>query len=103
MKQITEFEKKVYKILKRVPRGNVTIYTELAKAVGRPRAMRAVGNALNKNPYAPEVPCHRVVKSCGSLGGFASGERKKAELLKKEGIKVVKGRIKNFNLILYKF
>lgn len=53
-----------------------------------PKAARAVGNALNKNPYAPEVPCHRVIRKDGSLGGFALGARKKVELLRREGFNV---------------
>ncbi|MBI4335571.1 MAG: MGMT family protein, partial [Candidatus Omnitrophica bacterium] len=56
------------------------------KRIGRPKAYRAVGNALNKNPFAPIVPCHRVVKSDGSLGGFAKGKRQKLRLLKREGL-----------------
>ncbi|HWA64450.1 MAG TPA: MGMT family protein, partial [Candidatus Paceibacterota bacterium] len=58
---------------------------QVAAAIGRPRAARAVGNALNKNPFAPEVPCHRVIRSDGSTGGFAFGRKKKIQLLKKEG------------------
>ena len=100
---LTDFEKAVLAKLKNVPCGNVTTYRLLAKAVGKPRAARAIGNAVNKNPWAPKAPCHRVVKSTGELGGFASGPKKKIELLKKEGVIVEKGRIKDFNLILYKF
>ena len=103
MTNITEFEKKIYEKLKKVPRGRITTYGELAQAVGEPQAARAVGNALNKNPFAPRVPCHRVVRSDGLLGGFASGPRKKAAMLKKEGISVKNGKIVDFNLILYKF
>jgi O-6-methylguanine DNA methyltransferase len=61
-------------------------YAQVALAIGRPAAVRAVGNALNKNPFAPQVPCHRVVKSDGSLGGFAHGPRAKQALLKNEGV-----------------
>ena len=100
---LTKFEIAVLEKLKKVPHGQVTTYGILAKAVGRPGAARAVGNAVNKNPWAPRVPCHRVVKSTGELGGFASGTRKKIGLLKKEGVMVKKGRIIDFNLILYKF
>lgn len=59
-------------------------YKEVAHAIGKPKAYRAVGNALNRNPFAPEVPCHRVIKSDGSIGGFASGSNKKLKLLKSE-------------------
>lgn len=57
------------------------------------RAYRAVGNAMNKNPYAPEVPCHRVISSDGSLGGFALGPKKKIAMLKKEGVEIKNGKI----------
>lgn len=91
----TEFQEKVYSLCRRIPEGKVSTYGEIARALGRRGIMaRAVGNALNKNPYAPAVPCHRVVKSDGSLGGFATGSKKKIKLLAQEGI-----RIKN-NIIL---
>lgn len=71
-------------------------YAQVAAAIGNPRAVRAVGNALNKNPYAPEVPCHRVIRSDGTIGGFASGSSKKEELLRSEGVhfsKSFRGRV----------
>ena len=73
--------------------GKVVTYQELARALENPKACRAVGNAMHKNPYAPAVPCHRVVKSDGSLGGFADGFKKKSELLAKEGIEIIDGKI----------
>lgn len=91
-KKISRFRKKVYKILKRVPKGKVTTYKALANKA-ETKAYRAVGSALNKNPYAPIVPCHRVINSNGSIGGFASGTKNKIKLLKKEGIKVERGKI----------
>lgn len=97
------FEEKVWRYTKKVPRGRVTTYSLLAKAVGRPKAARAVGNALNKNPFAPEVPCHRVVKSNGELGGFAKGEKKKATMLKKEGLLIHNTRLADFPRALYRF
>ncbi len=87
------FNSKCYSVLKKVPRGKVTTYKELAKAVGCPRGARAVGNAMNKNPYAPKVPCHRVVKSNGEVGGFASGTKKKIAMLRKEGVETVKRKV----------
>ncbi len=87
------FNEKCYEILRRVPRGKVTTYGELAKAVESPRAARAVGNAMNKNPYAPKVPCHRVVGSDGKLVGFASGVDEKVKMLKKEGVEIVNGKV----------
>ena len=93
----TDFEKKVYKKLKNIPGGRVVSYGGLAKACGRPGAARAVGNALNRNPFAPVVPCHRVVCSNGLVGGYAHGIEKKIELLRKEGVEVdEKGRVKDF-------
>ncbi|OGC11148.1 hypothetical protein A3K48_01275 [candidate division WOR-1 bacterium RIFOXYA12_FULL_52_29] len=84
MKQPTEFEKDVYAAVKLIPKGEVRSYGWVACRIGRPKAARAVGNALNKNPYAPIVPCHRVV-AAGGLGGFAGGLRKKIALLRSEG------------------
>lgn len=101
--QLTSFEQLVLKKLTQVPRGKVTTYAELAWAVGRPGAARAVGNALNKNPHPVAVPCHRVVKSDGSLGGYALGIDKKIEILKREGVTVEKGRILDFSKVLWKF
>ncbi len=95
------FNEKCYSVLRKVPRGKVTTYKELAKAL-KSKAYRAVGNAMNKNPYAPRVPCHRVVQSNGKVGGFASGTKKKAEMLKKEGIEIVNGKI-DLKKYLYKF
>jgi O-6-methylguanine DNA methyltransferase len=68
----------------------------LAQAIGHPRAARAVGNVLNKNPFAPEVPCHRVVRSDGRVGGYAWGEICKVKLLKQEGIIIKGDRIRDF-------
>lgn len=87
------FNEKCYSILKKVPPGKVVTYGDLAKAVGSPKAARAVGNAMNKNPYAPEVPCHRVVGSNGSMTGFADGIPKKIKMLKEEGVEVVNGKV----------
>lgn len=90
---MTSFEKKVYQAIKKIPKGRVATYRAVARAIGRPKAARAVGNALNKNPHAPQVPCHRVVKSDGTVGGYASGERKKISLLKREGVTIEKSKI----------
>lgn len=86
----TEFEKRVYKQLGKVPCGKVTTYAELGHALGCGSA-QAIGQALKRNPYAPEVPCHRVIRTDLTIGGF-SGEiegakiRKKLRLLKQEGV-----------------
>ncbi len=81
---MTPFQKKVYDFVKTIPKGKTATYKEVAVAVGHPKAYRAVGNALNKNPFAPAVPCHRVIKSDGSPGGFAHGAKKKIQLLELE-------------------
>ncbi len=83
----TDFEEKVYNVVRKIPKGEVRSYQWVAKKIRMPGAARAVGNALNKNPYAPEIPCHRVIRKNGELGGFASGLRKKRELLIAEGYK----------------
>jgi len=86
------FNERCYEILRAVPAGKVTTYKALAKALNT-KAYRAVGNAMNKNPHAPKVPCHRVVKSNGEAGGFASGTENKIKMLKAEGVEVKAGKI----------
>ena len=85
--KLTKFQKKVYKFVKTITKGKTTTYKEVAVAIGRPNAYRAVGNVLNKNQFAPEVPCHRVIRSDGQIGGFASGTPKKVKLLQGEQVK----------------
>ncbi len=84
----TKFQIKVWKYLKTIPRGQVRSYSDVAKAINRPKAVRAVANAIGKNPYAPKIPCHRVIRSNGSLGGYSGlgGIKKKRKLLISEGI-----------------
>lgn len=96
------FSEKCYSLLRKVPRGKITTYKDIAEAMGT-KAYRAVGTAMNKNPYAPEVPCHRVVNSNGEVGGFANGTSKKIEMLKKEGIPIKDNKVENFEKYLYKF
>ena len=93
------FNESCYSLLKKVPKGKVTTYKALAEALGT-KAYRAVGNAMNKNPDAPIVPCHRVINANGSLGGYAYGLEKKIRLLKSEGIKIKNHKI---NLDQYEF
>lgn len=88
----TAFQERVYAAVRRIPRGRVSTYKEVARAVGC-GAYRAVGRALYVNPYAPRVPCHRVVCSDGSLGGFARGVEEKKKMLEAEGVWVVGGGI----------
>jgi len=86
------FYEKIYAKLRKVPKGKVTTYKALAHAVGS-KAYRAVGTAMNKNPYAPKTPCHRVINSDGRVGKFATGTKKKIEMLKKEGVEIKNGKI----------
>ncbi|MGY4884797.1 MAG: MGMT family protein [Nanobdellota archaeon] len=101
MKEKLSFNERCYDILRKVPKGKVTTYGEIARKLNC-KAYRAVGNAMNKNPYAPSVPCHRVVNSDGKIGGYASGTRKKIEMLKKEGIEIRDNKI-DLKKYLYKF
>jgi methylated-DNA-[protein]-cysteine S-methyltransferase len=127
LKNKKSFNERCYEILVKVPRGKVTTYGEIAKKL-KSKAYRAVGNAMNKNPYgycaiSSEairnrrsairgdskrnngfflVPCHRVVNSNGEIGGYAHGKKKKIEMLKKEGIEIKNNRI-DLKKYLYKF
>ena len=83
----TKFQIKVWKYLIKIPKGKVKTYKQVAIGINSPKSARAVANACGKNPYAPKVPCHRVIRSDGTLGGFSSpgGTKAKKKLLKKEG------------------
>ncbi len=115
--ETSETAKRAYALLRQVPRGRITTYGALAKAAGIPKAPRLIGAIMRSNPYAPEVrvlatpalnlcaasrkvPCHRVVKSDGSIGGFSgSGPKniaKKISMLKEEGIVVKEGKVQDF-------
>ncbi len=85
----TDFQIKVWIELTKIPKGEVRTYKEIAKAIGKPNSSRAVANACAKNPYPIAVPCHRVIRSDGLLGGYSGsgGINRKKELLEKEGIK----------------
>jgi len=96
------FNEKVWKVCSKIPKGKVSTYKEIAKKL-KTKAYRAVGTALNKNPNAPKVPCHRVVNSDGRVGGYAGGVKKKILLLKKEKVIVDRNYIKNFKVKLFKF
>ena len=84
----TKFQVIVWKYLKTIPKGEIRTYKEVAKAIKRPLSYRAVANAIAKNPYSPLIPCHRVIKSDGSVGGYSGkgGVETKVKLLKSEGI-----------------
>ena len=84
----TKFQLRVWKYLISIPKGQTRTYSEVAIAVKKPKAVRAVANAIGKNPYAPKIPCHRVIRSDGSLGGYSGkgGINTKRKLLKLEGV-----------------
>ncbi|MDC0426795.1 methylated-DNA--[protein]-cysteine S-methyltransferase [Pelagibacteraceae bacterium] len=84
----TSFQVKTWRYLMKIPKGTIKTYSQVAKGIGKPLAVRAVANAIGKNPYAPRIPCHRVIRSDGSLGGYSGkgGIKTKKLLLKKEGI-----------------
>ena len=84
----TKFQKKVWNYLKTIRKGTVKTYKQVAIAINRPRSARAVANAVGKNSFAPKIPCHRVIRSDGSLGGYSGkgGVKTKKLLLKREGV-----------------
>jgi O-6-methylguanine DNA methyltransferase len=86
------FNQRVWAVCARIPAGRVATYADLARALGS-TGYRAVGNAMNRNPYAPRVPCHRVVGSDGSLTGFAGGLEKKRRMLEDEGVRLIDRRV----------
>ena len=83
----TKFQVKIWKFLKKIPPGKVMTYKEIAVFLNMPNAARAVANACAKNPFPPSIPCHRVIRSDGKLGGYSGpgGLKTKKKLLKKEG------------------
>ena len=90
MDKLPKFTREVLEVVKKVPKGFVSTYGVVAKAVGKPKASRAVGNVMAKNPFPLLVPCHRVVKSNLSLGNYRNGKTIKKMLLEKEGVKIHK-------------
>ncbi len=96
-------EQKVYKKLLEVPKGQITTYGELAKAVGLKNGQRVVGKIMNKNPYPVIIPCHRVIMSTGKIGGYAFGEQIKIKLLNDEGIQIKNGKILDLEKKVYRF
>jgi methylated-DNA-[protein]-cysteine S-methyltransferase len=96
------FNERCYALLRLIPKGRVTTYKIIAEALGT-KAYRAVGNAMAHNPDLVTTPCHRVVGSDGSIGGYALGTDKKIALLRAEGIAVQNGKIVNFEALLFRF
>ncbi len=109
MKKISEmsFSDRIYEQLKHVPVGRVTTYHDLAQSIGT-RAYRAVGRAMRDNPYAPKVPCHRVVRNDGSLGGFmghteGSEIEKKKQMLIEEGIGISGNKVVDLEKVRFEW
>ena len=90
---MVSFRERIFKIVRKIPKGKVLSYKTVAKLAGNPRAWRAVGNILNKNPDPKTILCHRVIRTDGKIGGFKEGTKKKISLLKKEGIIIKYGKI----------
>ena len=84
----TKFQLKVWNYLKTIPKGTIKTYKQVAIAIKSPKSARAVANACGKNPYAPKIPCHRVIRSDGGLGGYSGrgGIKKKLRLLRSEKV-----------------
>ena len=97
------FSEKVLELTKKIPEGKVATYGDIARALGNPKASRAVGSALNKNKYPIIIPCHRIIKSTGNVGGYSAGKEKKLALLKKEGIPIKEGKIIDLKHYLHEF
>jgi len=97
----TKFEKDVLIATFRIPRGKVSTYKRIAQKIGKPKAYRAVANALHKNPLHPIVPCHRVVRFDGRFGGEKKAAESRRKLVEKEGVPVVNCRVKMSDQILF--
>lgn len=102
MKQRKNLKNKVYSFLSRIPKGKVSTYKEVALAVGSPRAYRAVGSILNKNKDTLNIPCYKVVRSDGFVGGYRLGSLRKEQLLKRDGIEINTGKVINLYRYLFK-
>jgi methylated-DNA-[protein]-cysteine S-methyltransferase len=86
----TKFQLKVWSYLKKIPKGSVKTYKQVAIAINKPKSARAVANACARNPYAPNIPCHRVIRTDGGLGGYSGrgGVNQKLKLLRSEKVDI---------------
>ena len=96
------FNEQCYQLLKQIPKGKVVTYGDIAHAL-HGKAYQAVGNAMGANPNPIIVPCHRVVKSNGEVGNYASGMEKKIELLRSEGVKIENNKVVDFDAVRFQF
>jgi methylated-DNA-[protein]-cysteine S-methyltransferase len=97
---MSSFQERCLKLVALIPEGRVSTYKAIAKALDT-KAYRAVGSAIGKNPNPITVPCHRVVKSDGGVGGYAFGAEKKIQLLQKEGVQVENEKIVDFEKLFF--
>lgn len=98
------FQVAVLNRVKQIPKGEVTTYGEIARAItGSVRAARAVGQAVAKNPYPIIIPCHRVVRTNGDVGGYSLGMETKIKLLREEGVLILGKKVRNHKEILFRF
>ena len=96
------FSKQCYELLSQIPKGKISTYKQIANILNT-KAYRAVGNAMANNPNPIIVPCHRIIKSDGFVGGYALGVKQKISLLEKEGISIKEGKIVDFEKHLHPF
>ncbi len=89
---MTLFQEKVYSVVQKIPKGKVSTYKKIAKAINQPKAYRAVGNTLHKNTLK-NIPCHRVIRSNLQIGGYRKGSKEKEKKLKKEGVVITNGHV----------
>jgi methylated-DNA-[protein]-cysteine S-methyltransferase len=100
---LNELERRVYQKLLKVPKGKVTTYGDLAKAAGLENGQRLIGQIMKKNPFPVIIPCHRVVKSDGKIGGYYYGDKIKTKMLSDEGILIKNGKIQNWEKTIFRF
>lgn len=98
----SRFNEQCYELLKLIPKGKVTTYGEIARALNT-KAWRAVGSAMAKNKNLFVIPCHRVIRSDGSVGQYALGPDKKTALLQSEGVEITSGKVKDLGRYMYRF
>lgn len=102
MKTDRPFNERCYELLKLIPKGKVTTYAEIARALNS-KACRAVGTAMAKNQHLIDIPCHRVVRSDGSVGQYARGTQQKIDLLQKEGVRIKNDKVTELSQQLHRF
>ena len=99
---MNDYQNKLQELLLKIPKGKVTTYKEIGKAMGT-RGYRFVGQLLHNNKYPDKYPCYKVIKSDGGIGGFALGIKEKIKRMKADGIEVKNGKILDFKKVLHKF